>query len=57
MNTEHREPWEALTMTVAGYLALVLWHCTITAIDYGVSIMKYRNELDLIDCIEVPFLL
>ena len=57
MNTEHREPWEALSMTVAGYLALVLWHCTITAIDYGVLIMKYREELDLINCIEVPFLL
>ena len=58
MNTEqHREPWEALSITIAGYLSLVLWHCTITAIDYGVSIMKYREELNLIDCIEVPFLL
>ena len=57
MNTEHREPWEALALTTAGYLSLLVWHCTITAIDYGVSIMKYREELDLIDCIEVPFLL
>ena len=57
MQEEHREPWEALTMTAAGYLSLILWHCTITIIDYGVLIMKYREELDLIDCVEIPLLL
>ena len=57
MQEEHREPWEALSMTVAGYLSLILWHCTITAIDYGVLIIKYREELDLIDCVQIPSLL
>ena len=57
MQEEHREPWEALSMTVAGYLSLILWHCTITAIDYGVLIIKYREELDLIDCVQIPLLL
>jgi len=56
MQEEHREPWEALSMAIAGYLSLVLWHCTITLIDYGVLIMKYREELNLQDCIQVPFL-
>tara|TARA_Y100001963_G_scaffold71198_1_gene99021 strand:- start:619 stop:792 length:174 start_codon:yes stop_codon:yes gene_type:complete len=56
MQEEHREPWEALSMTAAGYLSLILWHCTITAIDYGVLIMKYRQELDLMDCIKIPLL-
>ena len=56
MQEEHREPWEALSMTVAGYLSLILWHCTITAIDYGVLIIKYREELDLIDCVQIPLL-
>tara|TARA_Y100001938_G_scaffold148760_1_gene233414 strand:+ start:389 stop:562 length:174 start_codon:yes stop_codon:yes gene_type:complete len=57
MEKEHREPWEALSLITAGYLAWILWHCTITFIDYGISIIKYRQEIDLIDCIEVPFLL
>ena len=57
MEEKHREPWEALSMTTAAYLSLILWHCTITVIDYGVSIIKYRQELDLIDCVEIPFLL
>ena len=56
MQEEHREPWEALSMAIAGYLSLVLWHCTITLIDYGVLIMKYREELDLMDCIKIPLL-
>ena len=56
MQEEHREPWEALSMTAAGYLSLILWHCTITAIDYGVLIMKYRQEIDLMDCIKIPLL-
>ena len=56
MQEEHREPWEALSMAIAGYLSLVLWHCTITLIDYGVLIMKYRQELDLMDCIKIPLL-
>ena len=56
MQEEHREPREALSMTAAGYLSLILWHCTITAIDYGVLIMKYRQELDLMDCIKIPLL-
>ena len=53
---EHREPWEALSMAAAAYLSLILWHCTITAIDYGVLIIKYREELDLIDCVQIPLL-
>tara|TARA_B100000676_G_scaffold234171_1_gene233656 strand:- start:472 stop:645 length:174 start_codon:yes stop_codon:yes gene_type:complete len=57
MEEKHREPWEALSMTAAAYLSLILWHCTITVIDYGVLIMKYREELDLIDCVEIPLLL
>jgi len=56
MEEEHREPWEALSITTAGYLSLVLWHCTITAIDYGLLIMKYKEELSLRDCIQIPFL-
>ena len=57
MQEEHREPWEALSITIAGYLSLVLWHCTITAIDYGVLIIKHREELNLIDCVQIPLLL
>ena len=57
MQEEHREPWEVLSMTVAAYLSLMLWHCTITVIDYGILIIKYKEELDLIECIEMPFLL
>ena len=57
MQEEHREPWEALSITAAGYLSIILWHCTITVIDYGISIIKYRQEFDLIDCVEIPFLL
>ena len=54
---EYREPWEIIGIIISGYLGVLLWHSTITVIDYGVSIMKYREELDLINCIEVPFLL
>ncbi len=57
MEEKHREPWEVLSMATAGYLSFILWHCTITFIDYGISIIKYRKELDLIDCVEIPFLL
>jgi len=57
MQEEHREPWEALSITAAGYLSIILWHCTITVIDYGISIIKYKEELNLIDCVEIPFLL
>ena len=57
MEEKHREPWEALALTTAGYLSLLVWHCTITAIDYGVLIIKHREELNLIDCVQIPLLL
>lgn len=43
MEEEHREPWEALSLIAAGYLAWTLWHCTIIVVDYAVIIMKHSN--------------
>ena len=57
MHEEHREPWEALSLIAAGYLALLLWHYVITVMDYAMTFMTYKGKLNLGDCIEIPFLL
>ena len=57
MEKEHREPWEALSLIAAGYLALSLWHCVITVMEYAMAFASYKGELNLGDCVEVPFLL
>ena len=57
MEKEHREPWEALSLIAAGYLALSLWHCVITAMEYAMAFVSYKGELNLGDCVEIPFLL
>ena len=57
MQEEHREPWEALSLIAAGYLALLLWHYVITAMDYAMAFIIYKGGLDLGDYIEIPFLL
>ena len=57
MQEEHREPWEALSLMTAGYLALLLWHYVITIMDYAMAFVKYEGQLNLGDCVEIPFLL
>lgn len=51
MKEEYREPWEALSLIVAGYLALSLWHCLITVMEYAMVFGE------VIECIEVPLIL
>ena len=57
MEKEHREPWEALSLIAAMYLALLLWHSVITVMEYGMAFVTYKGELNLGDCIEIPLLL
>ena len=57
MEKEHREPWEALSLVAAGYLALLLWHYAITIMDYAMAFVKYEGKLNLGDCVEIPLLL
>ncbi len=57
MHEEHREPWEALSLIAAGYLALLLWHYVITVMDYAMAFLKHKGEFNLGDCVEIPFLL
>jgi len=57
MEKEHREPWEVLSLMAAGYLALLLWHYVITIMDYAMAFVKYEGQLNLGDCVEIPFLL
>ena len=57
MEEEHREPWEALSLMAAVYLALLLWHYVITIMDYAMAFVNYKGELNLGDCVEIPLLL
>ena len=57
MQEKHREPWEVISMLAAGFLALSLWHCVITVMDYAMFFVSYEGQLNLIECIEIPFLL
>ena len=57
MQEEHREPWEALCLVAAGYLALGVWHYVITVMDYAMVFIKHKGEFNLGDCVEIPFLL
>ena len=57
MEKEHREPWEVLSLMVAGYLALLWWHYLITIMDNAMAFVKYEGQLNLGDCVEIPLLL
>ncbi len=57
MEKEHREPWEALSLIAAAYLAWLSVYYVITVMDYAMAFMTYKGKLNLRDCIEIPFLL
>ena len=57
MQEEHREPWEILAIVAAGYFGVLLWHYVITIMDYAMAFVNYKGELNLGDCVEIPFLL
>ncbi len=57
MEKEHREPWEALSLIAAAYLAWLSVYYVITVMDYAMTFMTYKGKLNLGDCIEIPFLL
>ena len=57
MQEEHREPWEILAIVTAGYLGVLLWHFVITAIEYAMAFVSYKGQLNLGDCVQIPYLL
>ena len=57
MQEEHREPWEALSLIAAGYLAWFLWHYVITIMDCAIVFLKYEGKLNLENYFRIPFLL
>ncbi len=40
MQDEYREPWELLGIITAGYLGILLWHCVLTVMEYGMLLAK-----------------
>ena len=57
MEKEHREPWEALSLIAAAYLAWLSVYYVITVMDYAMAFIKHKGEFNLGDCVEIPFLL
>ena len=57
MEEEHREPWEALSLIVAGYLAWLLVYYVVTVMNYALAFITHKGEFNLRDCVEIPFLL
>ena len=57
MQEEHREPWEALSLIAAGYLAWLLWHYVITIMDCVIVFIKYEGKFNLENYFRIPFLL
>jgi len=56
MENKHREPWEIIGIITSGYLGVLLVHCVLTAMEYGMLIVNYKKEFNLGDCFHVPLL-